>query len=284
MRRKSGRSGAARAESYRSRRAFPAALDAFARQTVELFARIMIRAGYSRAAIARAVKTAAVSIPQSVRATARGSRADLADAGHILTLWAQDPDYLLPNGTLRPIPARGPAPSIEALVARVTPRLTFQEGWSQLDRTSTLRRVGTRYVPRDEAIIYLGDRQLLAANTLRVLNACLQNLEHNAERGASEPWYLRSAQHADFPLAAVNGYLDESIQRGMQFLKAEDGVMLRVAKTAPSTRQRRRVSVNLFYAVLDDSTPIGADTPVPGTSSESPKRKQSLGKPGRASR
>jgi hypothetical protein len=144
----------------------------------------------------------------------------------------------------------------------VSPRLTFAEGWSQLARTSTLQAVGKRYVPRDEAIIYLGDRQLLAANTLRFLNACLQNLEHNLQKGASEPWYLRSAQHADFPSNAVDGYLQESIQRGMQFLRAEDTVMLRVAKTAARTQERRRVSVNLFYTVLD------ADAPLSTTGSE----------------
>src|SRR5262249_36577766 len=108
--------------------------------------------------------------------------------------------------------------------------------------------------------------QLLAANTLRFLNACLQNLEHNAVRGVSEPWFLRSAQHADFPSGAVNGYLEESMQRGMQFLKAEDTVMLRIAKGAPARRDGRRLSVNLFYTVLDadDASPTGRPQNAPG--------------------
>jgi hypothetical protein len=250
MSRKSQRSASRVGRPVTLRRA-RASFDSFAGQTVELFTRVMIRAGYSRAALATAVKTTAASIPRTVRPAAQGSRPDFADAGHILTLWAQDPDYLLPDGALRPIPARGGSPSIEALVARVRPRLTFKEGWAQLNRTSTLRSVGRRYVPQDEAIIYLRDRRLLAANTLRFLHTCLQNLEHNFEQGTTEPWYLRTAQHTDFPLIAVEGYLDESIERGMQFLKAEDAVMLRVAKGAPPGQERRRVSVNLFYSVLN---------------------------------
>ena len=265
MTRKSQPPDALRAAVAKQPRAARRSLDTFAQETIDLFTRVMIRAGYLPTTVAKGVQAAAARVPKTVRPDTQGSRPDLADAGHILTLWAQDPDYLLPNGALRAIPARGPAPSIEALVSRVSPRLTFAEGWSQLARTSTLQAVGKRYVPRDEAIIYLGDRQLLAANTLRFLNACLQNLEHNLQKGASEPWYLRSAQHADFPSDAVEGYLQESIQRGMQFLRAEDTVMLRVAKTRPRTPERRRVSVNLFYTVLD------ADAQSNGAGSEAQK-------------
>ena len=262
MTRKAKRPDALRAEVAKHPSAAQASPDNFAQETIDLFTRVMIRAGYLPSTVAKGVQAAAARVPKTVRPDTRGSRPDLADAGHILTLWAQDPDYLLPNGALRAIPARGPAPSIEALVARASPRLTFAEGWSQLARTSTLQAIGKRYVPRDEAIIYLGDRQLLAANTLRFLNACLQNLEHNLQKGVSEPWYLRSAQHADFPSDAVDGYLQESIQRGMQFLRAEDTVMLRIGKATARTQERRRVSVNLFYTVLD------ADAPSSSTGSE----------------
>jgi hypothetical protein len=211
----------------------------------------MIRAGCSPTQIAATVTTAARSIPRKARANAKTSRPDFNDAGHILTLWSKDPEYLLPNGALRPIPARGPTPSIEALVARATPTLTFEEVWRQLDRTRTLDEVGELYVPVREALIYLSDPNLLAANTLRFLNVCLQNLDHNLERGSAEPWYLRSAQHADFPLDVVEEYLKASIERGMVFLRAEDDVMLRTASSAPATPHRGRVSVNLFYSVLD---------------------------------
>lgn len=258
MTRKSQRPAGSEVEFARQPRAPRGSLDTFAQETVDLFTRVMIRAGYLPSTVAKGVQSAAARVPKTVRPDTQGSRLDLADAGHILTLWAQDPDYLLPSGALRPIPARGPAPSIEALVARVSPRLTFAEGWSQLERTSTLQAVGKRYVPRDEAIIYLGDRELLAANTLRFLHACLRNLDHNLQKGASEPWYLRSAQHADFPTRAVNGYLQESIQRGMQFLRSEDTVMLRAAKAAAPSKERRRVSVNLFYTVLDADAPSSA--------------------------
>jgi len=249
------------------------AFEAFATQTIELFTRIMIRAGCSSSTIEKAVKNSGRLFAQTVRSTAKRSRVELNDPGHILTLWSQDPDYLSADGALRPVPARGVAPSIEALVERVTPPLTFAEAWEQLERTRTLQQVGELYVPREEAIIYLRDPELLAANTLRFLNVCLQNLEHNVERGSSEPWYLRSAQHADFPLDCVSEYLDASIKRGMEFLKAEDVVMLRVANDRAEVSQRRRVSVNLFYSVVDAGT---SDTR--GATAEIRKRRITLGK------
>ena len=256
-------------------RAADTPFDVFARQTVELFTRVMIRAGCSPAQIADTVRTASRSIPRKARVDAKASRPDFNDAGHILTLWSKDPDYLLPDGALRPIPARGPAPSIEALVARATPTLTFEEVWRQLDRTRTLEQVGEQYVPVREALIYLNDPNLLAANTLRFLNVCLQNLDHNMERGSSEPWYLRSAQHADFPLEVVDSYLKASIERGMVFLRAEDDVMLRTASSVPETPHRRRVSVNLFYSVLDTEGVEGSGlaTEVPRTPRPARRRK-----------
>ena len=245
------RTAAPKGSTSRTPAASGAPFDVFARQTIELFTRVMIRAGCSPSAIAMAVRTTARSIPRTVRSAAKASRPDFNDAGHILTLWSKDPDYLSANGALRPIPARGPAPSIEALVARASPTLTFEEAWAQLERTRTLEHVGGLYVPVREAIIYLSDPNLLAANTLRFLNVCLQNLEHNMVRGSSEPWYLRSAQHADFPLDLAEEYLKASVERGMVFLRAEDDVMLRIADGVPQTQHRGRVSVNLFYSVLD---------------------------------
>ena len=220
-------------------------------ETARLFVRAMIRGGYSGADLVAAVKAEVAANPPHVRPTGKGGRPDFDDTAHILTLWSRDPDYLEPNGSLRPIPARGPAPSIEALVAKITPPLNFDEAWAQLESTSTLQQVGTLYAPRREAVIYLADPQHLSSHNLRVLNSALHTLEHNFTSGLSEPWYERSAQQTSFPISAVSAYLEESIGRGMEFLKAEDAITLRMSRVAPRTEPRCRLSVNLFYTVLD---------------------------------
>jgi hypothetical protein len=235
----------------KSLRSSGARLDRFANETLRLFVRAMIRGGYSGTDLVKAVKSEVAANPPDVHPTGRGSRLDFDDAAHVLTLWSRDPDYIEPNGSLRPIRARGPAPSVEALVTKITPPLTFEEAWSQLERTSTLQQIGELFVPRREAIIHLADPQQLSSHNLRVLNSALHTLEHNFTRGLEEPWYERSAQQAAFPVSAVTSYLEDSIQRGMEFLKAEDAVTLRLSHDAPPTEPRCRVSVNLFYTVLD---------------------------------
>jgi len=243
--------GIQRATRTRRRYAAGAPLDAFANETIQLFVRAMVRGGYSAAALESAVKAAVESSPPSVRPTGSGGRPDFDDAAHILTLWSRDPDYLSPSGSLRPVPVRGPAPSIEALAEKVSPPLTFEEAWTQLSRTSTLQQVGELYVPRREALIHLGDPQQLSSHNLRVLNCALHTLEHNFMNGLSEPWYERSVQQAVFPVDAVAGYLESSIQRSMAFLKAEDAIASRIAESASPTQPRCRLNLNLFYTLRD---------------------------------
>jgi hypothetical protein len=253
MARKLKRSGVAgRKSGTGRRRSEGVSLDAFATETLRLFVRAMVRGGYSGAELVSAIKAEVDANPPSVRPAGRGGRPDSDDAAHILTLWSRDPDYLTPNGSLRPIPALGPPPSIEALLARVSPRLTFDEVWTQLNRTSTLQQIGDLYVPSREAVIYLADPRQLSSHNLRVLNAALHTLEHNFTNGLSEPWYERSAQQAAFPVDAVTGYLEGSIGRAMEFLKAEDSIAERIAARAPSPQPRCRLSINLFYTVLDE--------------------------------
>lgn len=251
MARKCRPSDVTRRTSTRRGRTSVAPLDAFATETIRLFVRAMVRGGYSGAELVEAVKAEVDSNPPSVRPTGSGGRADFDDAAHTLTLWSRDPDYLSANGSLRPISARGPAPSIEALVAKLSPRISFDAVWTQLSRTSTLQQVGDLYVPCREAIIHLADPQQLSSHNLRVLNSALHTLEHNFTKGLSEPWYERSAQQAAFPVDAVAPYLKDSIERGMEFLKAEDTIALRIADSASPIQPRCRLTVNLFYTVRD---------------------------------
>jgi hypothetical protein len=224
-------------------------LDKLAIETGQHCLWTIVRAGYSKSALAAAIQGWLADVPPSVRPQGTGGRIDSDDIAHVFTLWNRDPDYLFANGLPRPIPLRGPAPSIEALYARVRPQVTFEEAHDSFLRTNALDRVGDLYVPNRDALIYFGDPQLASAHALRMLHLAALNSEHNANPDRQgQPWYERIADSPHFPVADVDVFMGGSIKRAMEFLKGEDTVMERHANNAEPGMPVGRVSVSLFYA------------------------------------
>jgi hypothetical protein len=136
----------------RPRRAGLARFEPETRQAVRRFVRLIARAGYAPQAIEAEVRRSCAQIPRSwLKAR---ERFDTEVPGHVLTLWFSDPAYLDRHGNPRPLPVRGATGSLESLVRRVDPRLEVQGVARYLSRGGTLRRQGTRYVPRERTVIF----------------------------------------------------------------------------------------------------------------------------------
>ncbi len=79
---------------------------------------------------------------------------DLDALGHVIYLWQRRPSYLDNDGQPKPIPARGPAPSIEALFREMKRVKYFEQGLQHLIRVRRIRRLSNkRYAPCSEVTI-----------------------------------------------------------------------------------------------------------------------------------
>lgn len=79
---------------------------------------------------------------------------DLDALGHVIYIWQRTPRYLGNDGRPLPIPARGPAPSIQALFKDVKRATYFERGLEHLVRVKRIkRRPDRRYIPCSEVTI-----------------------------------------------------------------------------------------------------------------------------------
>src|SRR5579871_2153116 len=101
-------------------------LDAIAAEVIELCAWTVAQCGYSPTASLRQWRETCKKIPRTVIRKGLGVDPRYDVAIHLLTLWSENPDCLLPDGEFRPLPERGPAPSIESLVHALGGEVTIE--------------------------------------------------------------------------------------------------------------------------------------------------------------
>ncbi|MEP7245432.1 MAG: DUF6502 family protein [Gammaproteobacteria bacterium] len=210
----------------RKRRARAAAglpLDATALEAIERFTRVLARCGSSPSEISAAVSAACERIPKTVTPNGTDADRELANASHILTVWFSEPLYLGRDGAPLPLPVRGPAPSFESLVHRVDRSLAIDQVLKYLNRTHVLRRVGTRYAPRQRALSLRGSQGPTHFRSLRGLLGMLRTLEHNLlPKSATGSWFEYFAENPRFPVRALAAFDQRMDRHGMKFLQALD--------------------------------------------------------------
>jgi hypothetical protein len=174
---------------------------------------------------------------------------DIDLTAHVLTLWSQEREYLLPDGQMRPLRASGAAPSIEALVHKVGRGLTIKSALTNLLSTGSLRRQGRMYVPYDTWVAHPSSSPSQHAHHMRVFVEFLRTLDHNTHApGMGERWYQYAADNASIPvsqLAALNHYLRTT---GHAFLKDKDSLMYRMARKRKRGESTRPVSIGIYLS------------------------------------
>jgi hypothetical protein len=224
------------------------ALDTLAQEALECCAWIIARCGYSPRESALQFRRYCDEIPASVVRQGDAVTTQFDLAAHLLTLWSQDSKYLLPDGEMRPLSARGPAPSIEALLRVLDEKLSVEEVIDSLKASKALRRVGCKYIPRDSWVVaYPSNSRSQLAHHMRSLVEFLRTLEHNTRaRNASERWFQYAALNPHLParqLAALNLYLRRT---GLAFLKDKDVVMHRMANSRNLRGSKIPVAIGVY--------------------------------------
>ena len=235
-------------KSLRGRRAGLARFEPEARQAVRRFVRLIARAGYAPHAIEDEVRRTCAHIPRSW--LKERERFDTELPGHVLTLWFSDPAYLDPHGNPRPLPVRGATGSLESLVRRVDPRLEVQAVARYLSRGRTLRRQGTRYVPRERTVIFRSCDDLRPV--LGGLFGLLKTLEPSRSgarigRGTLQ----RYAANSRVPVSAVPAVEDRMRRLADRLLIRMDADMASWELKAREGEPKVRIGIGVYQFVDD---------------------------------
>ena len=257
----SGLAGRGRAQSL--------GLDPIACEAIERFARVLAHCGGSPEDLVTAFTAACRRIPAEFSTRASATSGEMTDASHVLTIWYSDPQYLDQQGMPRPLPMQGVAPSLEALIERVSPRLAVDEVLHYLLKVRALRRIGRRYAPRSRSLALRGTGGPTNFRNLRGLTAMLRTLEHNGRpRRLARGWFEVFAENPAFP-ARARAAFDARLDRlGMDFLQAIDSDMHRRELTRKPGEPTVRIGVGVYRFEDEDLDERGPDEKDP------PRRKR----------
>jgi Family of unknown function (DUF6502) len=222
-------------------------LDPRALEAVERFVRVLARCGCAPDDIGREVAKACRQIPKSWAPKAMAALREIDDASHVLTLWFSDPAYLDRRGAPLPLPLRGAGGSLETLALRVDPKLDVREVLRYLVRRAALRRVGTRYVPKDRVLSLRGAGGPDNFRHLRGLLGMLRTLEHNGQpKRRVAGWYEVFAENPRFPVSGRAGFDKRLRVLGNKLLYQIDADMHRRERTRKKGERTVRIGVGVY--------------------------------------
>lgn len=231
-----------------SRAAMPAELDALVQDVLTRLVRVLAGCGYTPQQLLRGMRAESGAARPRRRKPSDAEIACFVAAPHVLTHWHTDPEFLNAMGHPRPLPLRGPGPSVESLAARVGCGPDAAALVEHLERYRGIRRQGRLFVPRGRALSYRGSPIGQHLHGLLVLQGMLRNVEHNVRAGRHAPtWFEFVAENSSIPAAAVRLVEREVRGRGMPFLNAMDLEMRQVERHRTPKQKTQHVAVGVYF-------------------------------------
>jgi len=192
-------------------------LDSQAAEAVTRFVRVLAR-GCRPKDIAHAMLKACRAIPKGWTQPAKAATREIDAAAHMVTLWFSEPAYLDARGNPRPLPLHGRGASLESLARRADRDLETKKVVRHLSNARALRRIGTRYLPRDRLVSFRGLGGSYHSRNLRGLLALLRTLQHNSVPNRSTlGWFEAFALNPRFPVKERAGF-DKRVRVGARRL------------------------------------------------------------------
>jgi hypothetical protein len=233
-------------------------LDATALDAVNRFVRVLAHCGCSASDILKAFTEACERLPKKNLARPVPVQPELSNASHILTVWFSDASYLDAAGKPIALPMRGPAPSVEALVARVDPTIDVEDFVSYLSRMKALKRTGSLYSPQKRVLSLRGAQGPEVFRNLRSILGLLQTLEHNMQpKRTARSWFEYWAENPAFPVSARAAFDTRLDDDAMKFLHRTDTDMHRRERERAPGEPTVRMVVGV-YRFEDDGSAVPA--------------------------
>jgi hypothetical protein len=142
---------------------------------------------------------------------------DLDVLGHVIYIWQRTATYLGNDGQPIAIPARGPAPSIQALFSVVKRDMYFEQGFKHLLRLKRIRRVRTkRYVPCSEVTIIEGLTPEMVLQLVQTMNRMVATVLHNTSQRNTSALKLieRVTAVPDLPIKNIRAFKKFAREQG----------------------------------------------------------------------
>jgi hypothetical protein len=262
----------------KSRRANPRPTDpqpeetqAAALAAINRFTRVLALAGISREKMASAFQEACARLPESLFRSGRTLNQELLEAGHILSVWRSDPNYLDQQGEPIAIRLRGAPPSLEALNNRASSELHIDQVVKYLVRTGSITKVGRRYAVRRTSVSVARDPELACAHGLRTVLALLHTIENNAPPIQDRRYCFQfTAHNRRFPTRLRAEFDTRMRLLGMDFLRRLDADMNRAEESMRPGEPTLRMTVGLFQSAENSHRP---PIRAPRTSARTSRRK-----------
>lgn len=175
---------------------------------------------------------------------------DLDALGHVVYLWQRRPSYLDNDGQPKPIPARGPAPSIEALFREMKRTKYFEQGLKHLIQVRRIRKLpNRRYVPCSEVTIV----EKLSPEMVKLLSQIMTWFVSTVMANTSQrdPKALRLIERVtmipDLPLKQERAFKIFAREQGAALINTVNEWLesRRGNRTARSTRTSKNVTAGL---------------------------------------
>jgi hypothetical protein len=228
---------------------FPPAVDAeLCRTIVGLLLALMraMRGSLTKQALLRLIAHALEQVPNTMQSPLPANFPYLADVPHILTLWRFDRRYLQ-EGRPRPLPLKGPEPSLQSLIHEVNPRLSFQGTIHVLRSCRLLRRAGHRlYLPKDIMVRTRGT-PYQAPQQLTTLAAVLTNFDHNAATVKLwSSWLDQGAECPNFPISKLPEWEDYLFSQSREQLSDYNAFLHRMELSRDPLEPTTRVGIRFL--------------------------------------
>lgn len=252
-----------------------AQLDPLARELVDNVAGVLKRSGYSVAAAAERLRLS--SKPQG-RSGSKAVKKDgctnstgstgpailqehqrISDLvahdvfSQILTWWWTDPQYCA-DGVPMPLPAKGGAPSIAALVRRLGRQYSLHAAMDYLSSTNSIQQVERLYIPITRWVTHRGNPTLRYSHHFRALAGFLRTLTHNADLSTGQrERYEYIADNTQIPVSKLKAVHEELTKSAAPFLVAQDSTLVRYER---SRRQGERTVPIMIGVWVSEGGPI----------------------------
>jgi hypothetical protein len=169
---------------------------------------------------------------------------DLDVLGHVIYIWQRTPSYLDDDGQPAAIPARGTAPSIQALFRDVRRANYFEQGLKHLIRFRRVRQVSkSRYLPCSEVTIVNGLTPEMVNLLNLTINRLVSTVLFNTSQSSSRNLRLveRVTSVPDLPVNQIRAFKEFAREQGGSLINTmNDWLESRRGARKPRAIDRRR--------------------------------------------
>lgn len=212
---------------------------------------LLAACGYCQADIRHAMRRALIAARIPKPAIPGLDAEFVADAPHVITLWYQDPQLLRADGAPRPLPLKGPAPSLEALVRQLKRPRDSKIMIEYLRHIKGIKAVRGGWVPANRYLLF-ADPVGNAVHALEGTLGFLRTTNRNIQQPKSTSWFEARLTTRPLPKSQLLR-VDRLVRHmGHEYLATLDRRLGAMEDRSTRTRDTTRIGIGSYYYELPD--------------------------------